>query len=155
MDKNAGKNGLRRNGGFFRGVAETLAEAVEIGIRYDTKRDFGGPHEETRREYRQRFGQDEGPEGEIPSMFSYVWNWFWKLSRRRGSSAAGTPNPLSCDEIRGWSDLLKVGIQSVEIEIILAMDEKFLEASIDEHDKVRQMKKDREEAAPKAKRFKG
>lgn len=153
MDKGPGAQRVRRHCGFFQGVADDLAYAVEISIRYDTKRDFGGKDRETRREYRMRFGQDGGPQADTPTQFFYVWQWFWKLSDRRAIGESGAQQPLSCTEIRGWSDLLGLEMRQPEIEMILEMDAAYLQASNSEVQSLRELKRAKDQSKPKAKRF--
>ena len=62
---------------------------------------------------------------EFPSVVTYIWAVFCRLSNRRTSNETGV-NPISFTEIKAWKDLLEVKTQPWEIEAILKLDEVYL-----------------------------
>jgi hypothetical protein len=100
---------------------------MQVFIRYDTQRDFGGKQPETRREYNLRFGQDPGPEAEIPLIAGHIWEWFWRLAARRTESGMGI-QPISFSEVKAWMELSDTEVRSHEIDMLLAIDDAYVGA---------------------------
>lgn len=100
---------------------------------YGMKRDFGHPNRimETRAEYNARFGQPVPDAPQVPFAAGHVEEWFWKLSSRRQYGAGG-PSPLSYTEISAWMNTTGTEVRDVEIEMIVAMDAEWLNATADE-----------------------
>lgn len=82
---------------------------------------------ETRRERFDRFKPKHAeppPEIEPPPDGDHVWEWFWELSPRRKSG----PEPLSYAEIGEWQRLTGVEVRREEVEMLMRMDDAFIEA---------------------------
>lgn len=121
---------------------------MRVTVRYDVLRDFGAKEPETRREFNLRFGQDEGPEAEIPSAVSHVWDWFWTLDSRRQRTESGA-QPLTFSEIDAWVRLMGEIPTPEEVRMILAMDSEYTRSNADENNQQTERIKSR---APQPKR---
>lgn len=125
---------------------------MEVAIRYDTPRDFGLGEPETRRDFNQRFDMPPGPEAEVPGTATHLWDWFWRLSRRRQRSEAG-PQPLSNTEIDAWIRLSTTLVRPEEVQILIAMDDTYLAASSREIRQDRERAQDNPSPEPKRKQL--
>ncbi len=63
----------------------------------------------------------------IPDGFRYLWDWFWQLSNRRGSSGFG-PMPVSWEAIAAWSAATGIRPTRWGMMTIQAMDNAFMAA---------------------------
>ncbi len=72
----------------------------------------------------QRIGLREPYYTHVPDELLYLWEWFWKLSRRRKSG----PEALSALEITTWADALGLCLDPGEFDALCAMDDAFLYA---------------------------
>lgn len=110
-------------------LKEELCDAVKHQVRYHTKWGHkivgkSGPIEVTRAEYNEAFGAEVPEDPFIP--LEHVWEWFWLLNGRR-QSGFDSPNPITYGEIGSWSNLTRIIIAPSEIELLIAMDDAFLE----------------------------
>jgi hypothetical protein len=81
---------------------------------------------------------EEAPE--IPFYIEHVWEWFWKLNRGR-TYGFSSPNPLSWESIKGWSDLTGTQIRPIEVEILFEIDSVYLKYTADRQKKESKTKK--------------
>ena len=66
-------------------------------------------------------------------MFLHVWDWFWSLAARRGSSQSGA-SPISHTEFLAWNTNLGIDVRGEEIKMLVAMDDAYLSASAKEQE---------------------
>ena len=78
---------------------------------------------ETRRQRNERFGT-ESPDVEVPVEGAHVWDWFWTLSGRRRSGTEA----LTFADVGEWSRLLQIDLLPQEVEMLMAMDDRYLRA---------------------------
>jgi len=88
-----------------------------------------GQIEATRAEYNEAFGAEEKtPEApDIPDAAMHVWEWFWRLNARR-PPGFDSMAPLTYSEIYHWSALTRTQITPDEINMIVQMDDAYLQA---------------------------
>ena len=63
---------------------------------------------------------------ELPSEMEYVWLYFIRLNRRRGSNGFGI-NPISCNEMLSFFELNSIEYSPQEVELIEMLDNIYLE----------------------------
>lgn len=103
----------------FAALTKQLADAVYLTARYDVPDERG----ETRRQRNARFGE-ESPDVEVPEEGEHVWDWFWELCPRRRSG----PEPLTFADVGEWQRLLMYDLLREEVEMLMAMDDRYLTA---------------------------
>jgi len=88
-----------------------------------------GQIEVTRAEWMAAFGvEDKIPEPPvIPDAVMHVWEWFWKLNARR-VPGFDSMAPLTYSEIYHWSALTRTQIATQEINMLIQMDDVYLQA---------------------------
>ena len=64
----------------------------------------------------------------MPEGVSYLWEYFGKLHRRRGSGVNG-PEPLDHSKVLAWASLMRVSLDPWEVDAILGVDDEYLAAS--------------------------
>jgi hypothetical protein len=84
----------------------------------------GGPIDVTRAEFNESFGA-QVPDAPVVSL-EYVLSWFWHLSNRRAPGFDGVA-PISYTEIGSWTALTRTIVTPSEIELLVAMDNAYLE----------------------------
>lgn len=87
-------------------------------VRYDTPDENG----ETRRVRNEKFGAPS-PELQVPDEAAHVWDWFWTLSARRRSG----PEAISYAEIGEWQRLAGMPVRPEEVEMLIQMDNAYLD----------------------------
>jgi hypothetical protein len=106
--------------------------------------DKDGPREVTRAEFNEAFGAYTPEEPFVP--LEHVWNWFWLLNARR-QPGFESPSPITYEQVHSWSVLTRTIITPSEVELLMAMDDVFLEqVSIE-----RKGKRERDESESKSK----
>ncbi len=87
---------------------------------------------ETRRQRNARF-DEKSPDVEVPPEGAHVWGWFWTLSDRRRSG----PEALTFADVGEWSRLLQIDLLPQEVEMLMAMDDRYLRAVREDQDAAR------------------
>lgn len=63
----------------------------------------------------------------IPASAAYLWQWWWRLHRRRPSGGMGIAS-ITWSEIKAWSELTGTEVLPWEIEIIEAVEDEFMKS---------------------------
>lgn len=85
----------------------------------------------------------------MPSNFLYIWGWFWELAARRPSNATGGPQPLTYAELDAWDRILRIGLRSEEVTILMQMDTVYTSTSTSEHQAAVEKAKAKDAPKPK------
>jgi hypothetical protein len=83
-----------------------------------------GPIEVTRAEFNESFGVPV-PDDPVVSL-EHVWSWFWHLSNRR-QPGFDSQAPITYSEIKNWTLLTRTVVTPSEVELLIAMDDAYLE----------------------------
>ncbi|NUM72732.1 hypothetical protein HUU40_00080 [candidate division KSB1 bacterium] len=121
MDSFANQRCGWRYGGFFLSLADDLAEAVSIQLRFYTPDENG----ETREELHERFDEAPPPPRIIPEAGETYWQWYWEISDTLRRVTDGAPNPIPPTEYLAWAQMTGRIVWPSEYAILQAMDRAF------------------------------
>lgn len=107
-------------------MTDLLCEAVRIHTDLNQQMEGGGTKREHLENIEKQTGRQQLPDYEIPFAGQHLWDWFWQLSNRRQSGFGASL--VSYTEIRSWLEVRKPLIHDWEIEILIQMDQAFLQA---------------------------
>ena len=69
---------------------------------------------------------EDYPRPEIPELGADIWDWFWQLRAAAAYGASG-PSPLAYTEIEAWSRLFQTVLTPMEVRLIMALDQQYLD----------------------------
>jgi hypothetical protein len=101
-----------------------LVEAVETWVHLYYPDDKGITNHDRFTQIEQQTGEYPGPSFVIPPDLAYLWAWFIELSGSRGGGWG--PAPITYLEIKSWCDLFNITLEPWELNLIKAMDVKYL-----------------------------
>lgn len=108
---------------------------VHLGHKIDSKE---GKQRVTREEYNEAFGVDSPDPPIFPDAVEHVWEWWWKLQKRR-QSGFDSQNPITYTEIFHWAFLTRTQITPPEVEMLAQLDDAFIEQISIEKEGMREM----------------
>jgi len=123
---------MRGRNEFFLELGEALADVLKYQVRYSMHWGHkvsgkGGQVDATRVEYNAAFGVESPDPPPIPDAVTHVWEWWWKLNARR-VPGFDSMSPLTYSEIYHWSVLTRTKIATQEINMLIMMDDAYLQA---------------------------
>ena len=86
-----------------------------------------GQVDATRAEYNAAFGVEVPEPPDVPDQVIHVWGWWWHLNSRR-APGFDAMSPLSYSDIYHWSALTRTQITPDEINMLIQMDDAYLQA---------------------------
>lgn len=88
-----------------------------------------GDVEVTRAEFNIAFGaENKTPDvPEVPDIVEHVWTWWWQLNSRRAPGFDAMA-PITYSEIYHWSTLTRTQITPNEINMLIQMDDAYIQA---------------------------
>lgn len=102
-------------------LGSTLAEAVEMQLRYYTPDETG----ETREDRHERFDQLPPPPRIIPEEGQEYWGWYWEISNSLRRVSDGAVNPIPPSEYLAWAQMTGRIVWPSEYAILRLMDSAF------------------------------